>query len=62
MDPKREQQTAEAAERATAEREVQQGRGRGIAMDERLKRAVRQHPLRDEPRVDSVEPGDAPAP
>jgi nitroimidazol reductase NimA-like FMN-containing flavoprotein (pyridoxamine 5'-phosphate oxidase superfamily) len=38
------------------EAEIQEGGSRGIALDERLKRAVRQHPLRDEPRVDSVEP------
>ena len=35
--------------------EVQQGTSRGPAKDERLKREVRQHPQRDEPRVDSVE-------
>ena len=41
---------------------VHQGAGRGIAADERLKRAIRQHPQRDEPRVDSVEPDETPPP
>jgi hypothetical protein len=41
---------------AIPEEEVQQGAPRSIGLDERLKRAVRQHPRRDEPRVDSVEP------
>ena len=40
---------------ADAPPEVQQGTSRGPGKDERLKRAVRQHPQRDEPRVDSVE-------
>ena len=40
--------------------EVQQGTSRGPAKDERLKREVRRHPQRDEPRVDSVEPGETP--
>lgn len=39
---------------------VHQGASRGAAADERLKRAVRQHPQRDEPRVDSVEPDETP--
>jgi len=37
------------------EPEIQLGHGRSKARDERLKHAVRQHPQRDEPRVDSVE-------
>lgn len=41
--------------------EVQKGSDRGIAQDERLKRVVKQHPQRDEPRVDSVEPGETPS-
>lgn len=40
--------------------EVQQGTSRGPAKDDRLKREIKQHPQRDEPRVDSVEPGDVP--
>jgi hypothetical protein len=44
------------------EEEVQQGADRGSGKDERLKRVVRQHPQRDEPKVDSVEPGETPPP
>ena len=44
------------------EPEIQQGHDRGIGTDERLKRMIKQHPQRDEPKVDSVEPGDTPAP
>jgi hypothetical protein len=42
--------------------EIQQGDGRSIATDERLKRVIKQHPQRDEPKVDSVEPGETPPP
>ncbi len=35
--------------------EVQQGNGRSRAKDDALKRVIKQHPQRDEPRVDSVE-------
>ena len=38
--------------------EIQQGDGRSIATDERLKRVIKQHPQCDEPKVDSVEPGE----
>lgn len=44
------------------EAEIQQGSSRGIATDERLKNVIRQHPKRDEPKVDSVEPGEIPPP
>jgi len=40
--------------------EVQEGVGRSISRDERMKRAAKQHPQRDEPKADSVEPGDLP--
>jgi hypothetical protein len=40
--------------------EVQEGAGRSISRDERLKRAGKQHPQRDEPKADSVEPGELP--
>ncbi|GAB4480465.1 MAG: hypothetical protein OHK0044_28430 [Burkholderiaceae bacterium] len=40
---------------------VQQGSDRSIVRDEQLKRAIKQHPQRDEPRVDGVEPDDVPA-
>ena len=42
--------------------EIQQGGRHGPAKDELLKREVKQHPQRDEPRVDSVEPGELPPP
>lgn len=40
--------------------EIQQGDGRSIGTDERLKRVIKQHPQRDEPKVDSVEPLELP--
>lgn len=42
------------------EAEVQVGHGRSKLKDTRLKRIVKQHPQRDEPRVDSVEPDEIP--
>jgi hypothetical protein len=44
------------------EPEIQQGNGRSKAKDDELKRVVRQHPQRDEPRVDSVEEEPPPPP
>jgi hypothetical protein len=43
-----------------AELEVQQSGGRSVAREERLKKAIRRHPQRDIPRVESVEPSQAP--
>ena len=40
--------------------EVQQGAGRSKSRDDRLKRLVKQHPQRDEPRADSVERDELP--
>jgi len=40
--------------------ELQEGLGRSKSRDERVKRAVKQHPQRDEPRADSVEPDELP--
>ena len=40
--------------------ELQQGGGLSIARDEALKRIIRQHPRRDIPQVESVEPREAP--
>jgi hypothetical protein len=40
--------------------ELQEGAGRSISRDERVKRATRQHPQRDEPKADSVEGDDLP--
>ena len=42
------------------EPEIQLGHGRSKAKDDRLKRVLKQHPQRDEPRVDSVEPDETP--
>jgi hypothetical protein len=42
------------------EAEIQQGHGRSKLKDTRLKRMVKQHPGRDEPRVDSVEQDEIP--
>jgi hypothetical protein len=39
---------------------VQESGQRGIARDERLKRTVRQHPQRDIPRTEDVEPSASP--
>jgi hypothetical protein len=40
--------------------ELQEGAGRSISRDERVKRATKQHPQRDEPKADSVERDDLP--
>lgn len=40
--------------------ETQEGLGRSISRDERMKRLTKQHPQRDEPKTDSVEPDDLP--
>ena len=40
------------------EQPMQQAEKRGIATDERLKRLMRQHPQRDEPRVESIDPNE----
>lgn len=49
-------------EPSMSESEIQQGGTRGIATEEALKRVVKQHPQRDEPKVDSVEPDETPPP
>ena len=41
-------------------RDIQEGAGRSISRDERVKRATQQHPQRDEPKADSVEPDELP--
>ena len=45
---------------APEEPEIQLGHGRSKGADERLKRALRQHPQRDEPKIDSVEENEIP--
>ncbi len=42
--------------------EMQAGHGRSKSRDDRLKRVLKHHPQRDEPRVDSVEPEEVPLP
>jgi hypothetical protein len=42
------------------EPELQQGHGRSVSKEEGLKRIIKQHPQRDIPRVESVEPSEAP--
>jgi hypothetical protein len=42
--------------------EVQGGQGRRKSRDERMKRLIKQHPQRDEPRGDSVERDEVPPP
>ena len=44
------------------EAEVQQGDGRSRLKDDELKRMVKRHEKRDEPRVDSVEQDETPPP
>jgi hypothetical protein len=44
------------------EPEIQEGHGRSRAKDDEVKRIIKQHPLRDEPRVDSVEGNETPPP
>ena len=52
----RKQQPRPGAEQLKPDAELQQGESRGIGKDERLKRVVKRHPQRDEPKVDSVDP------
>jgi hypothetical protein len=40
--------------------EIQEGHSRGKARDDKLKRIVKRHPKRDEPRVEGVEEMDLP--
>jgi hypothetical protein len=42
--------------------EIQAGRGRSRAKDDQIKRVIKQHPQRDEPRADSVEENETPRP
>lgn len=49
-----------ALDKAVAHEDIQQGGGQSIPKQERLKRAVQQHPQRELPRVESIEPPDTP--
>ena len=42
--------------------DTQEGLGRSISRDERMKRAIKRDSQREEPRTDSVEPDDLPPP
>lgn len=53
------QQKPELPKEEPPQPEIQQGEGRSIVTDERLKRLIKQHPQRDEPKVDSIEPGES---
>ncbi len=44
----------------TLEPEVQQSNQRSIAKQDQLKRIIKRHPQREIPRVESIEPRDAP--
>lgn len=41
--------------------DIQEGQGRSKSRDDRVKRLVKQHPQRDEPRADSVEADEVPS-
>ncbi len=56
------QQNPKPEEPSMSESEIQQGGTRGIAAEDALERVVKQHPQRDEPKVDSVEPDEMPPP
>ena len=56
------EQNPKRDEPSMSESEIQQGGTRRIATEETLKRVVKQHPQRDEPKVDSVEPDETPLP
>lgn len=45
---------------APSPHDVQEGAGRSKSRDDRVKRTIRQHPQRDEPRADSVERDELP--
>ena len=49
-----------AAEGKTPEPVIQEGHSRGRARDDKLKRIIKRHPKRDEPRVDDVDDMDLP--
>jgi hypothetical protein len=53
-------QEKKTPEREMPEPEIQEGHSRGRARDDKLKRIIKRHPKRDEPRVDSVDDVDLP--
>jgi len=65
MTPRDRKPTAEtqddlALDRELAHEDIQQGSKLSIPKQEQLKRAVRQHPQRDLPRVESIEAPETP--
>ena len=48
------------AQQPSASLDIQEGAGRSKSRDERVKRLVKQHPQRDEPRAESVEKDEMP--
>jgi len=53
-------QEKKTPERKTPEPEIQGGHSRSKARDDKLKRIIKRHPKRDEPRVDNVDDMDLP--
>ena len=53
-------QEKKTAESEIPQPEIQEGRSRGKARDDKLKRIIKRHPKRDEPRVDDVDDTDVP--
>jgi hypothetical protein len=56
MDPK----TQQPEPKDMPETGGQESNGRSITRDEAMKRIIKQHPQRDIPRVESIEPSEAP--
>jgi hypothetical protein len=53
-------QEKKTPKRETPEPEIQEGQSRGKVRDDKLKRIIKRHPQRDEPRVESVDDFDLP--
>jgi len=53
-------QEKKTAESEIPQPEIQEGHSRGKARDDKLKRIIKRHPKRDEPRVDDVDDTDVP--
>jgi hypothetical protein len=53
-------QEKKTPERKKPEPEIQGGHSRSRARDDKLKRIIKRHPKRDEPRVDNVDDMDLP--
>lgn len=62
MDQRSPEAPPKPAAPAPEEAEIQLGHGRSKGADERLKRVLKQHPQRDEPKIDSVEQNEIPPP